>query len=128
MGRVVVTGIGVISAIGNNVSENHKSLCSGKTGIGKARFLNSRYADNLLFGEVKLSNDELKELLGVRTPLLAKEGLGVVEYNRTELLALKAFQEAIESAGLTKKELHSFETAFLSGTTVGGMASPPESG
>lgn len=121
MGRVVVTGIGVISAIGNNVSENHKSLCSGKTGIGKARFLNSRYADNLLFGEVKLSNDELKELLGVRTPLLAKEGLGVVEYNRTELLALKAFQEAIESAGLTKKELHSFETAFLSGTTVGGM-------
>lgn len=112
MGRVVVTGIGVISAIGNNVSENHKSLRSGKTGIGKARFLNSRYADNLLFGEVKLSNHELKELLNLELSS---------NFNRTELLALKAFQEAIESAGLTKKELHSFETAFISGTTVGGM-------
>ncbi|MCB9205179.1 MAG: beta-ketoacyl-[acyl-carrier-protein] synthase family protein [Flavobacteriales bacterium] len=121
MGRVVVTGIGVISAIGNNVAENHHSLRAGRTGIGKAQYLNSKYAELLLFGEVKLSNDELKDLLGVKTPLLGKEGLGVVEYNRTELLALKAFKEAIESAGLTKKELHSFETAFLSGTTVGGM-------
>ena len=112
MSRVVVTGIGVISAIGNNVSQNHQSLKSGKTGIGKSQFLDSRYADNLLFGEVKLSNQELKELVGLEA---------TSNFNRTELLALKAFQEAIDSAGLTKKELKSFETAFLSGTTVGGM-------
>ncbi|MCB9192622.1 MAG: beta-ketoacyl-[acyl-carrier-protein] synthase family protein [Flavobacteriales bacterium] len=112
MSRVVVTGIGVISAIGNNVEENHHSLRAGKTGIGKAQFLKSKYAGELLFGEVKLSNDELKELIGLEASS---------NFNRTELLALKAFKEAIESAGLTKKELHSFETAFLSGTTVGGM-------
>lgn len=112
MGRVVVTGIGVISAIGNNVSENHQALRSGKTGIGKAQFLNSRYSESLLFGEVKLSNDELKSILGLDNP---------ANLNRTELLALKAFQEAVENAGLTKKELKSFDTAFLSGTTVGGM-------
>lgn len=112
MTRVVVTGIGVISAIGNNTTENHNSLRSGKTGIGKAQFLNSRYAKNLLFGEVKLSNDELKKLVGLKASS---------NFNRTELLALKAFQEAISNAGLTKKELKSFDTAFLSGTTVGGM-------
>lgn len=112
MTRVVVTGIGVISAIGNNTTENHNSLLEGKTGIGKANFLNSRYADNLLFGEVKLSNGELKELVGLKASS---------NFNRTELLALKAFQEAIETAGLTKKELKSFDTVFLSGTTVGGM-------
>jgi 3-oxoacyl-(acyl-carrier-protein) synthase len=110
--RVVVTGIGVISAIGNNTTENNQALRNGKTGIGKSRFLNSRYADNLLFGEVKLSNEELTNLVGLEASS---------NFNRTELLALKAFQEAVENAGLTKKELHSFETAFLSGTTVGGM-------
>ena len=102
----------MISAIGNNTTENHNSLRSGKTGIGKAKFLNSRYAENLLFGEVKLSNDDLKEMLGLDSSS---------NLTRTELLAFTAFNEAIENAGLTKKEIQSFETALLSGTTVGGM-------
>ncbi len=112
MGRIVVTGMGVISAIGNNVSENHSSLQNGVSGIGKAQFLNSKYANELLFGEVKLSNDALRSQLNVSN----LKGI-----TRTELLAFIAFKEAVENAGLSTDELKSFETALLSGTTVGGM-------
>ena len=112
MGRIVVTGIGVISAIGNNVSENHASLQNGVSGIGKAQLLNSKYADELLFGEVKLSNAAL------RSPLNISHLRGIT---RTELLAFTAFKEAVENAELSTDELKAFDTAFLSGTTVGGM-------
>ena len=112
MSRVVVTGIGVISAIGNNASENHISLQKGITGIGTAQFLNSKYVDELLFGEVKLSNDALFSILEISVDS---------RLTRTELLAFVAFQEAIKDAGLSKEELQDFETALLSATTVSGM-------
>lgn len=112
MTRVVVTGIGVISAIGNNTSENRASLRKGKTGIGKAQFLNSKYANELLFGEVKLSNEELKTSI-------SKKYSGVL--TRTELLAFKAFEEAIQDAELSDEQVQAFETALLSATTVSGM-------
>ncbi len=112
MGRVFVTGIGVISAIGNNAEENLKGLRNCKTGIGKAQFLNSKYADELLFGEVKLSDQELHSLAG---------NFDIPGLTRTELLAFMAFREAVSSAQLSEEELKSFETALLSGTTVGGM-------
>jgi len=112
MGRVVVTGIGVISAIGNNVSENHLSLKNGRTGIGKAQFLDSRYAETLLFGEVKKSNLELLSELNLSNT----QG-----FTRTELLATTAFKEAVSDAAILETELTDFDTAFLSATTVGGM-------
>lgn len=112
MGRIVVTGMGVISAIGNNASENHLSLQKGITGIGKAQFLDSKYAETLLFGEVKQSNAQLREHLATSV---------VSGMSRTELLAFTAFKEAITEAGLSDEELKSFDTALLSATTVGGM-------
>jgi 3-oxoacyl-(acyl-carrier-protein) synthase len=112
MGRVVVTGIGVISALGSNKNENLATLRSCKTGIGKAQFLESRYTEELLFGEVKKSNDELKSHLDIGD----MPGL-----TRTEFLAFTAFKEAIAEAGLAEEALRSFDTALLSGTTVSGM-------
>jgi len=112
LSRVVVTGIGVISAIGNNASENHNSLQKGVTGIGKAQYLNSKYADELLFGEVKLSNEGLLSRLKISVDS---------KLTRTELLAFVAFEEATKDAGLSKGELQGFETALLSATTVSGM-------
>lgn len=112
MGRVVVTGIGVISAIGNNASENHFSLQNSKTGIGKSQFLNSRYADELLFGEAKLSNEELSQPFSE---------FDIPKLTRTELLAFTAFKEAIEDAKLNSEDIRAFETALLSATTVSGM-------
>lgn len=110
--KVVVTGMGVVSAIGNNVSENLASLKAGRSGIGKADFLDSKYAETHLFGEVKISNQELFQELEI------SDRIG---FTRTELLAVKAFREATTQANLSADELSSFDTAFLSATTVGGM-------
>ncbi|MDC0303996.1 beta-ketoacyl-[acyl-carrier-protein] synthase family protein [Flavobacteriales bacterium] len=112
MNSVVVTGIGVVSAIGNNTSENHSSLQRGVTGIGKAQFLHSKYAEELLFGEVKLSNNDLFLKLKISVDSIL---------TRTELLAFLAFEEATKDACLSKEELNGFDTAFLSATTVSGM-------
>lgn len=110
--RVFVTGIGLISALGNNVPENHSSLQAGKDGIAKAVYFKSIYTATLPFGEVKLSNDQLKEFLHLENE---------IGYTRTCLLAVKAFDEAITDAGIDSEQLSSFDTALISASTVGGM-------
>ncbi|MBO9616038.1 MAG: beta-ketoacyl-[acyl-carrier-protein] synthase family protein [Dyadobacter sp.] len=112
MGRVLVTGMGMISAIGNNVQENHTSLRNGCSGIGKVAFFESLYASRLPFGEVKLSNDELKKAQQLET---------ATGYTRTCLLADKAFSEAVADAALTPGQVSSLDTALISASTVGGM-------
>lgn len=112
MGRVLVTGMGVISAIGDNVQQNHDSLRAGRSGIGQATWFESLYAGSLPFGEGRLSNQKLKESQGLENAL---------GYTRTCLLADKAFSEAIADAGLSQKQLSSLDTALISASTVGGM-------
>ncbi|HEY9197468.1 MAG TPA: beta-ketoacyl synthase N-terminal-like domain-containing protein, partial [Mucilaginibacter sp.] len=112
MERILVTGIGVISAIGHSAAENHAALVSGKTGITRGRSnFPSRYAGILPFGEVQAATDELRVKLKVTEP-------GVT---RTTLLALHAFEEAIHDAGLSPYQLKSADTALIGATTVGGM-------
>ncbi|GLU56751.1 beta-ketoacyl-[acyl-carrier-protein] synthase family protein [Dyadobacter frigoris] len=111
-GKVYVTGIGIISALGNDVKGNHAGLLSGEAGIGKAVHFGSYYTSVLPFGEVKLSNDELRNVLGLEN----EPG-----YTRTSLLAVKAFEEAVNDAALTGQEISSFDTALISASTVGGM-------
>lgn len=108
--------MGVISAIGNAVAENHLALKQGKCGIGKAEFLSSKYAGLLPFGEIKISNDNLRERLTV-----AESGI-----TRTTLLGLHAFTEAVEDSGLTPAQLNSPDTALITGSTVGGMCHTDE--
>ena len=117
MERVFVTGIGVISAMGNDVQSNLSQLKNAQTGIGKAQNFNSKYTANLNFGEVDLSNDALKQ----RANATEETGL-----SRTALLAYIAAEEAIQHAGLTEDELHSFDTGFISSSTVGGMSNTDE--
>jgi 3-oxoacyl-(acyl-carrier-protein) synthase len=52
MKRALVTGMGIISAIGENLSENHESLRSARSGISKAAHFKSHYASLLPFGEI----------------------------------------------------------------------------
>ncbi len=112
MGRVVVTGMGIISAIGNDLNENSNRLFQGESGIDKAVHFESIYTQNLPFGEVKLSNQDLKNLLSLND---------ATGFTRTSLLATKAMQEAISGAGLTAMEVSSYDTALISASTVGGM-------
>jgi 3-oxoacyl-[acyl-carrier-protein] synthase-1 len=57
--KVFVTGIGVISAIGNNTAEVINSLNLSKSGIGFTTHLNTIHRNELPVAEVKPSNEEL---------------------------------------------------------------------
>ncbi|MCF2447492.1 beta-ketoacyl-[acyl-carrier-protein] synthase family protein [Dyadobacter sp. CY345] len=110
--RVFVTGMGIISALGDDVQKNHDSLVNSRAGIRKAVHFKSHYASLLPFGEIEMSNENIKEILNL------KEEPG---YTRTCLLAAKAFDEAVVDSGITSADLSSFDTAFISASTVGGM-------
>jgi len=103
--------MGVISAIGNSVSENHAALKAGKCGMSRLDMLNSNFADKMPFGEVKISTEALKKKLHAN-----EHGV-----TRTNLLALHALKEALQSGSLSNEELESSDTALIGASTVGGM-------
>jgi 3-oxoacyl-(acyl-carrier-protein) synthase len=112
MQKVFVTGMGVISAIGNNTAENLDCLRSGKTGIGPAKYVKSNYGKTHPFAEVKLSTEELENGLTLKTT----KGL-----TRTDYIAFTALKEALLNSKLTSEEISSENTAFISASTIGGM-------
>lgn len=105
--NIVITGTGVVSAIGNDRRETLESLLNRRTGIGPLRYLKTFHSE-LPAGEVKLSDDELREQLGVEDS---------VPTSRTALLGAKALREALDEAALPL----GCEFPLISGTTVGGM-------
>ncbi|QEC69450.1 beta-ketoacyl-[acyl-carrier-protein] synthase family protein [Panacibacter ginsenosidivorans] len=111
MSRIVVTGMGVISAIGNTAGENRQALVKGTCGITNLENFPSRFAGVMPFGEIKITTDTLKEQLHAY-----EHGV-----TRTMLLSLHAFNEAIADSNLPIAEISSLNTAFISGNTVGGM-------
>ncbi|MEO5996711.1 MAG: beta-ketoacyl-[acyl-carrier-protein] synthase family protein [Chitinophagaceae bacterium] len=111
MSRIFVTGMGVISSIGNTVAENRMSLVEGKCGIGTLEMFNSKYTGSLPVGEIKAGTASLLEKLQVTEP-------GVT---RTTLLAVHAFEEAIKDSQLSSAQIASMETALIGASTVGGM-------
>lgn len=106
-GRIHVAGIGVISAIGNSVSETLNSFKSQSSGIGKVTLFDSLYQDVLPVGEVKLSNQALSDKLAVKP-----------HATRTALLGIHAAREAVKDAGI---DLRPWRAGLISATTVGGM-------
>ncbi|WP_336515381.1 beta-ketoacyl-[acyl-carrier-protein] synthase family protein [Pollutibacter soli] len=111
MSRILVTGMGVVSAIGSNVAENRQSLINGICGITRLEGFQSRFAGLMPFGEIKKNN----------SGLAAKYNLTKPGITRPCLLGLMAMKEMLDDAGLDEKILRSRSTAFINATTVGGM-------
>ena len=109
--NIAITGLGIICAIGNNSQQVLDSLVNRKTGVGMMKYLQSCHTE-LPVGEVKLSDDELKTLLGLPVESL---------YSRTTLLGAVAVKQAMVDAGLSADMLAGKKVVLISGTTVGGM-------
>lgn len=106
---IVITGAGIVSAIGVGMKETLASLKAGKTGIGEMKYLTSRHRD-LPVGEVPLSNAEMMKMLGVEDD---------IRLTRTALMGRLALREALENAQMTEEQIR--QAPFISATTVGGM-------
>ncbi|MEM9144537.1 MAG: beta-ketoacyl-[acyl-carrier-protein] synthase family protein, partial [Bacteroidota bacterium] len=106
---IAITGMGIISAIGKHVAENHASLVSGKAGISKISQIKTRHYGEIMVGEIPFQNHELEECLQ----------LDANSSSRTPMIGVMAAQEAIIHAGIT--DINNCRTGLISGTTVGGM-------
>ena len=106
--EVYIAGVGVITAIGNNVEECLVSFEKEQAGMADIAYLDTVHRLKLPVAEVKLSNKELIEVTGLpaSTP-------------RTTLLSLIAAREALHDAAIA--DLSSWRTGFVSANTVGGM-------
>ena len=109
MERVFITGLGTISSIGINVKESFDSLTSMRSGIGEINLLDTNLKTTLPAGEIKLNNEELKNILKIKSNKI---------FSRSALLGLIAAQEALQSSVINCKEN---KIGFFNATSVGGM-------
>lgn len=105
---VYIAGVGVISAIGNNVAEHLHAFEYREAGMGDITILNTIHQAELPVAEVKLNNDELAALTGMPP-----------QTSRTALLSLVAAKEALADADIPGFD--TLRTGFISANTVGGM-------
>lgn len=106
---VLISGMGMITALGNTVAENLSAILAEKAAFSFPEVLHTRHVD-LQVGEIKMSNVALRQSLN-----LADDG-----YSRTTLLGMKALQEALST--LPPGQRKGKKIAFINATTVGGMS------
>lgn len=109
---VAITGMGIVSAIGNTVSENYKSLITKKSGVSTLKKIGTVHKDVIKVGEINYTNEQLIQLLELPV---------INNYTRTTLLGLLAAKEAVKDADI--KDIKKYKTGFISATSVGGMDS-----
>jgi len=109
--RVVVTGLGIISPIGNNVSTFWENLLNGISGVGIIKAFDTDGFPTRIAAEVLdfnplnyFSNKESKRL------------------DRVTMLGMAAAQEAIEDSGLLKSGYSSERVGVVTGSGIGGIS------
>lgn len=108
--RIVITGMGIISAIGNTVEENYNALLSGQSGVGELTLFESIHCETIKVGQVKKTTEQLIAELELSSDN---------NYTRTALLGAYAAKEAIANAGI--RDINDRKTGLISSTSVGGM-------
>lgn len=108
--RVVVTGIGAITPIGNNVEEFWKGIKNGTCGIDEITSFDTTDFKVKLAGEVKNFNPE--EYLDRRT---AKR------MDRFSQLAIVASREALKDSGITSENTDLNTVGVVIGSGIGGL-------
>ncbi len=110
--RVVVTAIGIISALGTGKKAHIEKLRRSESGVRNVAHLRSIHAADFVLGEIKSSNDELAEELNLPT--------GDNGYTRTTLLSLAAMNDLLRNTDIELLRNEPF--AFINANTVGGMS------
>lgn len=108
--RVVITGLGLISPVGNNVKTAWDNIKNGRSGIGPITFFDASMLDTKIAGEVK--NFDPKEHLD------PKEARRMERFSQ---LAIVAAREAVNDAQLKITDDNSERIAVLIGSAGGAV-------
>ena len=113
--RVVVTGMGCISPIGNTVQETWKALLEGKSGAGMITLFDASKHKTRFAAEVK--GFDAVAAFGVREAR---------KMDRFTQFATLATQEALEQSGLKIDDSNRDRIGIVIGTGIGGIGSITE--
>ncbi len=104
MKRVVITGIGIVSCLGNNQEEVYKSLLNSKSGISYCEEYKEHNLKSLIHGKpnIKISDH-------VDRKIIRFMGSGSA-YNYI------AMKEAVQDSGLEDKDISNFNTGIVMGS------------
>ncbi|MDL0101704.1 beta-ketoacyl-ACP synthase II [Campylobacter felis] len=109
MKRVVVTGIGMINALGLDKESSFKAICEGKSGVDKITLFDASEFPVQIAAEVKNFD-----------PLDVVDGKEVKKIDRFIQLGLKAAREAMEDANFDET-LDKEEFGVVSAAGIGGL-------
>ena len=104
MKRVVVTGIGVVSCLGNNQEEVYQSLLNTKSGISFCEEYKEHNLKSHIHGK---PNIKLEDYIDRKTIRFMGDGSS---YNYV------AMQEAVKDSGLEEKDVSNFTTGIVMGS------------
>jgi nodulation protein E len=114
--KVVVTGTGVISAIGNNTTDFWKNIVDCKPGIGEYH--------HPLAEQIRFKNGaDVKNFDG--TQYLEKGDLGLMD--RFAQFAVVAAKEAVHQSSFIVDKENKYRTAVICGTSIGGILAQEQS-
>jgi 3-oxoacyl-[acyl-carrier-protein] synthase II len=108
--RVVVTGLGAITPIGNNINEYWQGLITGRNGIGEITAFDPSRHDCRFAGEVKGFD-----------PLDYLDKKEAKRMDRFAQFGVCASKQTIEDAKLVINELNADDIGVLIGTGIGGL-------
>ena len=108
--KVAITGMGIISAIGNSVEENFDALINNRKAITTVENIPTVHRDVMKVGEIKKSNGELALELGLSSDN---------NFSRTAMIGVIAAKQAVLNSGIS--DINEFKTGLISATSVGGM-------
>ena len=108
--RVVVTGIGMINAVGNNKEEAFENILAGKTGVDKISHFDASEYSVQIAAEVK--NFDPTEVMDKKE---------VKKADRFIQLGMKAAKEAMEDSGLVGVEYDKTRFGISAASGIGGL-------
>jgi 3-oxoacyl-[acyl-carrier-protein] synthase II len=109
--RVVITGLGAVSPLGNNVADTWNGIREGRSGIGLISLFDASDYKVKIAGEVK--NFDLAEY-GIDSKAARKMA-------RFTQFLTAASAQAIKDAGYTKETLAGEKTGIMVGNGIGGF-------
>jgi len=115
MNRVVITGAGVVSSLGMDLTTNLNSLSEGKNGISPIDFLNAERLSVRIGGQMHNYNPN---------DHFSKQEKSI--YDRFTQFALIATKQAISSSGIEIREKDSSKFGVILGTAGGGLQTQDE--
>lgn len=110
--RIVITGMGALSPLGNTVEENWDAMKNGRSGIRNIENIDSETYAVHIGGEVRNYDP---------SPYFKKDPKAVRRCDRFEQLAMGAAAQALENAGIDPEKVDGTRVGVMIGSGIGGL-------